>query len=114
MSLARVFLAVAFAAPPYTGHGAASIPKEVLDRFAPKPLPDELTRTIQAMLDVRAPSAGVLAPDGSALYFRWKVTGTNQIWRVDGPMRFPIQLTGGQDQTGVSDVTLFILSPALA
>ena len=105
MSLARVFLAVAFAAPPYTGHGAASIPKEVLDRFAPKPLPDELTRTIQAMLDVRAPSAGVLAPDGSALYFRWKVTGTNQIWRVDGPMRFPIQLTGGQDQTGVSDVT---------
>jgi hypothetical protein len=55
---------------PYSGHGAASVPQEVLDRFAPKPLPDALTRTIQAMLDVRAPSAGVLAPDGSALYFR--------------------------------------------
>jgi dipeptidyl aminopeptidase/acylaminoacyl peptidase len=89
---------------PYSGHGAASVPKEVLDHFAPKPLPDALSRTIQAMLDVRAPSSGILSPDGSALYFRWRVTGTDQIWRLEGPLRFPIQLTGGQDRTSAPDI----------
>jgi dipeptidyl aminopeptidase/acylaminoacyl peptidase len=89
----------------YSGHGAASVSREVLDRFAPKPLPDQLARTIQSMLDVRAPAAGTLAPDGSALYFGWRVTGVRQLWRLDGPMRFPVQLTGGQDQTSLADVT---------
>src|SRR5881296_3708576 len=42
-------------AQPYSGHGATSVPKEVLERFAPRALPDSLTRAIQGMLDVRAP-----------------------------------------------------------
>jgi dipeptidyl aminopeptidase/acylaminoacyl peptidase len=89
----------------YSGHGAASVSKEILDKYGPRPLPDDLARGIQAMLDVRAPGSGILAPDGSALYFSWRVTGVSQIWRLDGPMRFPVQLTGGQDQTRVADVT---------
>ena len=88
----------------YSGHGAASVSKDILEKFAPKPLADTLSRKIQAMLDVRAPGAGALAPDGKSLYFSWRVTGVPQVWRIDGPMRFPIQLTGGQDATLLKDI----------
>ena len=88
----------------YSGHGAASVSKDILEKFAPKPLADTLSRKIQTMLDVRAPGAGALAPDGKALYFSWRVTGVPQVWRIDGPMRFPIQLTGGQDATLLKDI----------
>lgn len=89
----------------YSGHGAQSVPPEVLAKFAPKPVPDALARRIQAMLDVRSPGAGALSPDGKALYFGWRVTGVRQLWRLDGPMRFPVQLTGGQDATSLAAVT---------
>lgn len=88
----------------YSGHGAGSIPKEVMAKYAAAPLADDVSRKVQAMLDVRAPGTGHLSPDGKSLFFSWNVTGTSQLWRVDGPMRFPIQLTGGQDTTQVVDV----------
>src|SRR5687768_14926916 len=53
----------------YSGHGAASVSPEVLARFAPKPLPAEVSRRIQAMLDVRAPAGGTISPDGKSLFF---------------------------------------------
>ncbi|MBX3188806.1 MAG: S9 family peptidase [Labilithrix sp.] len=53
------------------------------------------------MLDVRAPIGSRIAPDGSALFFAWTVTGTPQVWKVDGPRRFPQQITGGEDVTRV-------------
>lgn len=89
------------AAASYSGHGASSVSPEILAKYAPRPIADELARGIQAMLDVRAPGAGIPAPDGSALYFNWRVTGVSQVWRLDGPMRFPTQLTGGQDATRI-------------
>jgi dipeptidyl aminopeptidase/acylaminoacyl peptidase len=100
--------AIALAAPspaPYQGHGAASVSAEVLARFAPKPPPPEVARHIQSMLDVRAPGTGLLAPDGKSLFFTWNVTGTSQIWKLDGPRRFPVQMTGGEDQTTIADIT---------
>jgi dipeptidyl aminopeptidase/acylaminoacyl peptidase len=99
------------AAPPgadgamYSGHGAASVSPEILARFAPTPLPSEVSRRIQAMLDVRAPIASRLAPDGRSLFFAWTVTGTPQIWKADGPRRFPVQLTGGEDVSRLSAIT---------
>ncbi|MBI3298486.1 MAG: S9 family peptidase [Elusimicrobia bacterium] len=57
------------------------------------------------MLDVHAPGMGALSPDGKALYFSWRVTGVSQLWRLDGPMRFPVQLTAGQDPTWLAAVT---------
>ena len=54
------------------------------------------------MLDVRAPGPGVVSPDGKRLFFGWRVTGTSQVWRLDGPRSFPVQLTGGEDTTGVA------------
>jgi hypothetical protein len=80
----------------YAGHGADSVPPELIAKFAPTPLPAETSRRIQAMLDVRAPIAARIGPDGPSMYFAWTATGTPQIWKVDGPRRFPVQLTGGE------------------
>lgn len=89
----------------YAGHGADSVPPEVIAKFAPTPLPGDLSRRIQAMLDVRAPIASRISPDGRSLFFAWTVTGTPQVWKVDGPRRFPVQLTGGEDVTRVASLT---------
>ena len=67
----------------YAGHGADSVPPEVIARYAPTPLAGDVSRRIQAMLDVRAPVGARIAPDGSAVYFAWTVTGTAQVWKVD-------------------------------
>lgn len=89
----------------YTGLGAESVPPDALAKFRASPLPADVTRRVQAMLDVRAPGAGILSPDGRKLYFTWAVTGVRQVWRVDGPMSFPVQLTGGEDATSIFDVS---------
>jgi len=56
-------------------------------------------------MDVRAPGIGELTPDGKSLYFSWTITGIGQIWRVDGPRRFPQQITAGEDSTSLAVVT---------
>lgn len=89
----------------YSGHGAQSVPPEVLARFAPTAPPSDVSRRIQAMLDIRAPGGGRVSPDGKSLYFSWSVTGVLQIWKLDGPRRFPVQLTGGEDVTNLGGIT---------
>ncbi len=89
----------------YSGHGAASVPPEVLAKYAPTPLPGDVSRRIQAMLDVRGPGGARLSPDGKTMYFAWNVTGTFQVWKMDGPRRFPVQLTGGEDVTRIAGMT---------
>src|SRR4029077_16298157 len=64
-------------------------------------LPGDVSRRIQAMLDVRAPIGARIAAAGTSVYFAWNVTGTAQVVRADGPLRFPAQLTGGEDVTRV-------------
>jgi len=88
----------------YKGHGAESVPVEVIAKYAPKALPADLGRRIQSMMDVRAPGMGQPSPDGTRLFFGWSVTGSSQVWRLDGPNTFPIQLTGGEDRTTLADV----------
>jgi len=83
----------------YSGHGAESISPEVLKRYAPPPVLSELSRRVQALLDVRAPGNGFVSSDGKAMFFTWAVTGTPHVWRLDGPQRFPVQMTGGEDAT---------------
>ena len=96
---------VAQSQSPYAGHGADSIPREKIVKYAPPPLPPDVTRRIQAMLDVRGAALGVIAPDGKRLFFTWGITGTPNVWRLDGPKGFPIQMTGGEDPTRVAGVT---------
>jgi len=108
--LASLFAATAVVASssptrPAAGEGKtpAATP-EVLARYAPPALPAELKRRVQAMFDVRSPGAGRLSPDGQRLFFNWSVTGSSQVWRIDGPQRFPVQLTGGEDPTTLQEV----------
>jgi dipeptidyl aminopeptidase/acylaminoacyl peptidase len=93
------------AAPTYRGHGAGSVSPELLAKYAPPPVPTEVGRTVQAMFDVRSPAPGQVSPDGKRLYFGWRVSGTQQVWRLDGPQRFPVQLTGGEDDTRLAGVS---------
>ena len=90
---------------PYAGHGAESVPREKVAKYAPTPLPGDVTRRIQMMLDVRGAVLGTLSPDGKRFFFTWGITGTPNVWRVDGPKSFPIQLTGGEDPTRLSGIT---------
>jgi dipeptidyl aminopeptidase/acylaminoacyl peptidase len=87
------------ASPAYAGLGVESVSPELLAKHAARPLPPEQSRRIQAMLDVRAPGAGMLSPDGKRLFFGWSITGTPQVFRLDRAMGFPTQLTGGEDAT---------------
>jgi dipeptidyl aminopeptidase/acylaminoacyl peptidase len=98
-------MAIATAAPSasaptatkYEGHGLASVPKEVLAKYRPRTLAPEVSRRIQAMLDLRPPTAGRMSPDGKHLFFNWSITGVSQIFRLDAPGGFPTQVTGGED-----------------
>jgi dipeptidyl aminopeptidase/acylaminoacyl peptidase len=87
------------AAKAYSGHGEGSVSPEVLAKFAPPAIPSSVSSRIQALLDVRSPGTGFVSSDGKRLFFSWTVTGTRQVWRLDGPQRFPVQLTGGEDRT---------------
>jgi dipeptidyl aminopeptidase/acylaminoacyl peptidase len=94
------------AAPrPYEGHGAASIEPAVLEKFRPKPLDSALSRKLQTLMDLRAPLAGELTPNGKQLYFTWSITGVPQIWQLKGPDRFPTQISGGEDRTSLFAIT---------
>jgi hypothetical protein len=97
--------AAAPSSPGYAGHGAETIAPEILQKYRPKSLPPEVARRIQALMDVRAPGIGRLSPDGKAMYFSWSITGIGQTWKIDGPRRFPQQLTAGEDSTALADIT---------
>jgi dipeptidyl aminopeptidase/acylaminoacyl peptidase len=94
----------AAAQPKYSGHGAGSVAPEVIAKFAPPALEPALSRRVQSMLDVSAPGSGMVSADGKRLFFTWRITGTPQLWRLDGPQRFAVQLTGGEESTGLSAI----------
>lgn len=89
----------------YAGFGLGSVAKEVLAKYPPLPLASETARRIQSMLDLRSPGVGRVSPDGERLYFTWSLSGSPQAYRLDGPERFPVQLTGGEDSTSVVATT---------
>jgi hypothetical protein len=89
----------------YNGHGASSVSPEVVAKYAPPPLPKEVADRVRNLLEVQSPGLGLPSIDGKTLYFTWAVTGVPQVWKVDGPMRFPEQLTSGSDPTLLNEVT---------
>ncbi|MCM2323855.1 MAG: prolyl oligopeptidase family serine peptidase [Oligoflexia bacterium] len=89
----------------YSGYGAESVPAEVLARFAPPPVKTAIASRVEALLDVRSPGAGEPSPDGKRLYFGWTITGVAQVWKLEAPLGFPSQLTGGEDPTTLSGVS---------
>ncbi|MFN0252571.1 MAG: prolyl oligopeptidase family serine peptidase [Kofleriaceae bacterium] len=88
----------------YSGLGAESLTPDLIAKFAAPALPREVTRRIQAMLDVRGAGTGLVTAKGDRMYFTSAVTGQPQVWRQDGPMKLAIQMTGGEDRTSVVDI----------
>ena len=105
MCLAAVACTTPAKEPGYGGHGLDSIDTKTLAKFAPPPLDGGKLKRIQGLLDVRSPSAGTLSPDNKDLYISWNVTGSRQFWKVPGPMKFPVQMTGGEDSSRLLDIT---------
>ncbi|MEJ7603745.1 MAG: prolyl oligopeptidase family serine peptidase [Kofleriaceae bacterium] len=86
----------------YTGLGAESLRPEDIAKFAPAPLPEQMSRRIQAMLDVRGAGGGAITSKGDRMFYGSNLTGSPQVWRQDGAMKFPLQMTGGEDRTSVA------------
>nr|MBA2543812.1 S9 family peptidase [Deltaproteobacteria bacterium] len=91
--------------PGYSGHGANSVSEKEIAKYLAPQLPDTVARRIQTMLDVRGAGGGIMTAKGDRMVFNTRITGTSQIWRQDGPMKFAIQLTGGEDRTAAVDIT---------
>ncbi|MBF0298413.1 MAG: S9 family peptidase [Oligoflexia bacterium] len=89
----------------YAGHGIESVDADTIKKFAPLPLETTIAKKIQNMLDIRAPGMGLVSPDSKKLFFTWKITGSYQVWRLDSPLAFPVQLTAGEDHTRIEDIT---------
>lgn len=96
-----VLFFASFSLAQYQGLGQQSVSEETIKKYAPPALEKELSRSIQNKLDIRAPSLGILHPNKKSLFFNWKVSGSQQVWRIDGPKSFPVQLTAGEDPTYV-------------
>lgn len=89
----------------YTGLGSESVSAQEIAKYVAPPLPDTVTRKIQAMLDVRGAGGGIITTKGDRMVFGSRITGTAQVFRQDGPMKFPVQLTGGEDRTSPVAIT---------
>ena len=85
----------------YSGLGAESLSPQEIAKYAPAALEERVSRRIQTMLDVRGAEAGLSTSKGDRQIYSARITGTAQIFRQDGPMKFPVQLTGGEDRTDV-------------
>lgn len=81
----------------YSGFGLNSISSQTLTKYAPPPANPELKNQIEKLIDLRSPSEGMVTRDGKNLLMNWNVTGSSQIWKLNGPKSFPIQMTGGED-----------------
>lgn len=88
----------------YSGHGADSVSAETLKKYAPPTLSPVMANKLKKMFDVTSPGMGMLSPDKKTLYFTWRVTGISQVWKINGPKSFPIQLTSGNDAVTIRDV----------
>jgi dipeptidyl aminopeptidase/acylaminoacyl peptidase len=105
--LSIVIAAISFSqiSSAYKGLGAASISKKDLQKFAPKTLDPKVSNEVRRFLDLKAPGFGRLSPDGKSLYFTWSISGSNQIWKLNGPNQFPQMITSGEERTTISGMT---------
>ncbi|MCM2352436.1 MAG: prolyl oligopeptidase family serine peptidase [Pseudobdellovibrio sp.] len=88
----------------YKGLGTESVSAETLKKYAPPALNPVMTNKLKKMFDVTAPGMGMLSPDKKTLFFTWRVTGISHVWKIDGPQKFPVQLTSGSDAVTLADI----------
>jgi protease II len=85
----------------YAGLGAESVSPQDIATYAPPPLEARRSRLIQAMFDVRGTGVGFTMAKGERQFYTTRITGTDQVWRQDSPLGYPVELTGGEDRTEV-------------
>ena len=102
--LALIFFSVSSQAQ-YAGHGADSVSTETIKKFAPPALPADSANKLKKLFDISSPGLGMLSPDKKTMYFTWRVTGQTQVWKIDGPLHFPTQMTSGIDAVTISDIS---------
>lgn len=89
----------------YSGLGAASVSEAEILAFAPPPSPAAIAAPVAALLDVAGVEGGAVTSDGRRMFFSWRISGSAQIWRQDGPGTFPLQLTGGRQPTTIAQLS---------
>lgn len=89
----------------YSGLGAESVSAETLKKYAPPALNPIMTNKLKKIFDISSPGMGMLSPDKKTMYFTWRVTGISQVWKIDGPQKFPMQLTSGSDAVSIAEVS---------
>lgn len=92
-------------AAPYQGFGTKSLSPEILEKYKPRPLAPELKNEIEMYMDLHFMKTAMLSPKGDNLYVAWPVTGTPQIWKIDKPLAYPMQLTGGDNRAELKAVS---------
>ncbi len=96
---------IAYGQEIYRNWLALSVSEADLKSYPPTKVPEAVAASVESILDIRAPGRGVLSPDGSKLFFNWNITGVSQVWRINGPLTFPVQMTGGGDRTKVVGIS---------
>lgn len=89
----------------YSGHGSDSVSADTLKKYSAPALNPLMANKLKKMFDVTSPGMGILSLDKRTLYFTWRVTGNSQVWKIDGPKSFPVQLTSGNDAVTINDVS---------
>lgn len=89
----------------YAGHGVDSVSPETLKKYAPPPLNPTMSNKLRKMFSISSPGMGALSPDKKTMYFSWRITGQQHLWKIDGPKSFPVQLTSGTDAVSFNDVS---------
>jgi prolyl oligopeptidase PreP (S9A serine peptidase family) len=89
----------------YTAIGRENIAPEVLQKYTPPSANRPDIQKFAALLDLQVPGSGLLHPNGKSLYYTWSVTGHSQVWRIDQPLGFPVQMTAGSDETHLLAIT---------
>lgn len=89
----------------YKGFGEKSLPAKTIEKYRPRAIPTELKNQIEKYMDLHLVKGAFLSPRGDSLYTNWLVTGTPQVWKIETPMTFPVQLTGGEDRTQIDGMS---------
>lgn len=88
----------------YSQFGIESVSKDDLKKYAPKDISTAMKNKLALYMDIQTPAGGQLHPNGKDLFFNWRISGYQQIWKMSGPNSYPVQMTGGKDLTTLMSV----------
>ncbi|MBL7544738.1 MAG: S9 family peptidase [Bdellovibrionaceae bacterium] len=88
----------------YSQFGIESVSKDDLKKYAPREIGNTTKNKLSLYLDIQSPTSARLHANGRDLFFNWRISGSQQIWKITGAMGYPVQMTGGKDMTTLMDI----------